>query len=774
MAVTKDRYVLQVETKKATAGLFTLKNAAKAFVGALAVREVVEFGKEIIAATATFQRLQNQLRLITRSTQELNETTALLRQTAVANRTSFEETVGLYSKLRITTDALGVSEDRVLKVTTKLSQALQVAGADTATANSVIRQFGQAMASGEVRGDEFRSIVEGLGAALAIMAKESGYNVAELRRMSQAGELTAEVMFKMFEDSTRLTASFEAMRPTLDQLKTAFDDAFGALKVKIGEASGLTARYENSLKSLTRLFNDWADVGAKGKLGDISDIIPQEVFDQAEKGLISLEQALFELRERLDPVGFDFLYRWFGDLDETQDELTELIKKLEELQKKQNKVAKEDKILIDQKDDEAKALQKLLQPYKEYIKKAKEFQDAQSDAHKKSPAGRIEAVTKVILELNKAYEATKGELEGFTELMAAANAELVSAEEALKKLNEKTKDTDALQTYAEFYKELTEDTKVFTNETAFLERALKNLQEDLKLGKISQEEFQYATRKAQEAIINQRDALTEGISMADYFDNIASTTQDAQKELRQLHMDPLQKQLDEIDHMMSNRLIVAVRELQQMKTGFNDALVDLKIDEITEATNKAIAQQKRIAEEVYKVQRSFAYGWKEAFDQYEDDATNAAKQAAKVFNKATKSMEDAIVNFAKTGKFEFRGLINDILEQLLRSQIKQLIAQAFGSIGIGGGANQASSLFGGFFANGGMLGAGKFGIAGENGPELITGPAQINPIGIGTSDAITYNINAVDASSFKQLVARDPGFIHAVASQGARKVPVRR
>ena len=53
------------------------------------------------------------------------------------------------------------------------------------------------------------------------------------------------------------------------------------------------------------------------------------------------------------------------------------------------------------------------------------------------------------------------------------------------------------------------------------------------------------------------------------------------------------------------------------------------------------------------------------------------------------------------------------------------------------------SMFGGFFANGGTLGAGKFGIAGENGPELIHGPAKITPMGAGGN--VTVNV-AVDAN----------------------------
>jgi lambda family phage tail tape measure protein len=103
------------------------------------------------------------------------------------------------------------------------------------------------------------------------------------------------------------------------------------------------------------------------------------------------------------------------------------------------------------------------------------------------------------------------------------------------------------------------------------------------------------------------------------------------------------------------------------------------------------------------------------------------------------------------------------------------VSNGIGDIFGGGGgswfddiASGIGSLFGGFFANGGQLGAGKFGIAGENGPEMISGPATITPLGGSTN--VTYNINAVDAASFKAMIAADPSFIHAVAMQGGRGI----
>ena len=87
-------------------------------------------------------------------------------------------------------------------------------------------------------------------------------------------------------------------------------------------------------------------------------------------------------------------------------------------------------------------------------------------------------------------------------------------------------------------------------------------------------------------------------------------------------------------------------------------------------------------------------------------------------------------------------------------------------------------FFGGLFADGGNLAAGKWGIVGENGPEVIKGPASVignKDLGsLGSQTYVTYNINAVDARSFKQMIAADPGFIHAVAMQGANQIPGRR
>ena len=179
------------------------------------------------------------------------------------------------------------------------------------------------------------------------------------------------------------------------------------------------------------------------------------------------------------------------------------------------------------------------------------------------------------------------------------------------------------------------------------------------------------------------------------------------------------------------------------------------------------------------LQQNFAAGYEKAYKQYLEDSRNYFQQAGRVFRTVTQGMEDSIVNFAKTGKLEFKSLISNVLETILRSQVQNLIAQIFST---GSTLQSSGNLFAKFlgipgFANGGIIPTNGPVMVGERGPELLLGAAgrQVVPNNqLGGSQYVTYNINAVDASSFKSLVARDPAFIHAVAQQGARSLPTRR
>lgn len=110
------------------------------------------------------------------------------------------------------------------------------------------------------------------------------------------------------------------------------------------------------------------------------------------------------------------------------------------------------------------------------------------------------------------------------------------------------------------------------------------------------------------------------------------------------------------------------------------------------------------------------------------------------------------------------------------NRVKDVFSGGLGGVisnigsGIKNTVSKIGDFFGGFFATGGFLPAGKLGIVGERGPELITGPANVTPGNF--SRAMQVTINAVDAASFQALVASDPEFIYSVAQKGSRSFAV--
>jgi len=428
-------------------------------------------------------------------------------------------------------------------------------------------------------------------------------------------------------------------------------------------------------------------------------------------------------------------------------------------------------------DTYAEALKAVLAPHQRFIDQAKKFSEADYRTDLEKANQSVVDAQIVIEQLHLAFKRSNGQVENFVFLLRGADRELERATAAVKELTDANRELTKDERFTEFFKELTEGAAEQVEQLEFNKRAITALKDAYAAGTITLAAYTTAMSEVDESVNKSAEsirALSE--TSADFQRDIAESTADAKRDLEQLNMNALEKQLDDINHNLSSDLADTVRELNSAAL-LNPELAGqyaTEIANITTATNAAITAQQQLAEEGYVNSRTFASGWKKAYSEYADEATNASKTAEKMFNKTTQSMEDSIVSFAKTGKFEFKDLINTILEELLRSQIQRLIAQTFGSFGGGGGGG--FNPFAGFFANGGLIPSGKFGVVGENGPELVSGPANITPMnGLGGgSSQVIYNINAVDAPSFKAMIARDPGFIHAVAQQGARKVPVRR
>jgi lambda family phage tail tape measure protein len=251
-----------------------------------------------------------------------------------------------------------------------------------------------------------------------------------------------------------------------------------------------------------------------------------------------------------------------------------------------------------------------------------------------------------------------------------------------------------------------------------------------------------------------------------------------ENERANLGLSEIEKKYKDITRAADDSARAAIRAEEARRAS---PLSEAEAQKYYDRAREGVDQLRRAQEQLYEESRRFSTGWNGAFRKFSDDAFNAAKQAENIFNRLTSSLEDLFVDFAKTGRLNFRSLINGIVEDLLRSQIRQLIAQTFGMMGGGGGGGKKSGgllggfLIPGFLADGGPALANKPYIVGERGPELFvpntTGTVVPNNAMGGGMTSITYNINAVDAPSFQALVARDPQFIYSVSEMGRRTIP---
>ncbi len=164
-------------------------------------------------------------------------------------------------------------------------------------------------------------------------------------------------------------------------------------------------------------------------------------------------------------------------------------------------------------------------------------------------------------------------------------------------------------------------------------------------------------------------------------------------------------------------------------------------------------------------------GMKRAAEDYAASAMNAAENVGNAFTNAMGGAEDALVNFARTGKLEFSDLADSIISDLIRIQVRQNITGPLSSALSGGGSGLFSFL-GSFFHGGGVVGqdapsfmrpvdprvfvgAPRFhdGLASDEFPAILQKGETVIPKGGaaqgGTQKAVVY----IKDSSGKQLAA---------------------
>lgn len=160
--------------------------------------------KKTMDLTDTYANTTARLKMINDESQTLLELQNKIFASANRAGGSYTEMAAAVSKMNLLAgDSFG-SNDEAIAFTELLQKSLTLSGAGQSEQDSAFLQLTQAMASGKLQGDEFRSIMENAPMVADAISKYLGVTKGELKELSSDGALTADIikgaMFAMAED----------------------------------------------------------------------------------------------------------------------------------------------------------------------------------------------------------------------------------------------------------------------------------------------------------------------------------------------------------------------------------------------------------------------------------------------------------------------------------------------------------------------------------------------------------------------------------------------
>ena len=163
---------------------------------AIAAVGLVEFGRRSIQTAANFEKLNVRLKLLTEQNGTYKRSLDIASESQKLFGISSDEALDGITNITARLAPLGVGVEDIRTTFVGFNTAAKLAGASSIEASNAFRQLAQALGSGRLQGDEFRSISEQIPTLLKPVADELGTTVGKLKEFSSQGKITSEVVIR--------------------------------------------------------------------------------------------------------------------------------------------------------------------------------------------------------------------------------------------------------------------------------------------------------------------------------------------------------------------------------------------------------------------------------------------------------------------------------------------------------------------------------------------------------------------------------------------------
>lgn len=223
---------------------------------AIAAAFTVETARKLIAIGDEMNTLQARVTRLSPSIDAAKESMKALSAIASQTGSSLADTERLWESMTSALKEAGATNTQILALTSTLQKIGTIGGSSAEEMSNALRQFGQSIAGGTVRAEEFNSILEQMPELARQIASGLGISIGELRKRMLEGKLTATDALNAIQNrSQAVNDEFDKMPVSVDRAKNSLDVAFKNAISDINQAIGLTSTLAGLMQSVADNLN---------------------------------------------------------------------------------------------------------------------------------------------------------------------------------------------------------------------------------------------------------------------------------------------------------------------------------------------------------------------------------------------------------------------------------------------------------------------------------------------------------------------------------------
>lgn len=226
----------------------------------------------------TYTGLQNRLKLVTNNQVELNKATEDTFRIAQKTYSAWDSVLQVYQRFSDNAKTLNLTMDDTARLTETVSKAVAISGASAEAADAALVQFGQALASGTLRGEELNSVMEQTPALAKAIAQGMGITVGELRSVAAEGKITSQEIVKALKNvQNDVDALFAKTDITIGQSLTLLNNEITKFVGEAGQGSGAAQALSGSIQVLAENLESISYVAILGGTALLTKAIATQV-----------------------------------------------------------------------------------------------------------------------------------------------------------------------------------------------------------------------------------------------------------------------------------------------------------------------------------------------------------------------------------------------------------------------------------------------------------------------------------------------------------------